>query len=311
MSATSAPATDWTGRRVLVTGGRGFLGKHIVAALEQRGAAPLAVGRAEADLRDRAATIALVAALRPQVVIHCAVQGGGIGWMKAHPVDSGMDSARMNLNILDAAVQAGVEKLIGVSSACVYPRLCPVPFVEDDIWAGYPEPINGPYALSKRQLMDLGAACTRQHGMDTAFPILANLYGPGAHTTSARAHVAADLMIRCAAAPSSLTVWGTGQASREFLLVRDAAEGVLACIDATGPVNIGSGQEVTILDLARAVLAAWSLDIPIHLDPTRPDGQPRKCLSVEKAAAELGWRAQTALADGLAETAAWYRQVMP
>ncbi len=302
---------EWAGQRVLVTGGRGFLGRYIVAALEARGAEPVAVGRAEADLCDQAATEAMVAAIRPEAVIHCAVEGGGIGWMRDHPVESGLNSTRMNINILSAAQQHGVSLFVGVSSACVYPRLCPVPFEESDIWKGYPEPINGPYALSKRLMMDLGAACTRQYGLKTIFPILANLYGPHDHTDSRRAHVVADLMIRCAAKPESLTVWGTGSASREFLYAADAAEGILAA--AAGPagaINIGSGQEVSILDLAGAVLRAWGLDIPIHLDRSKPDGQPRKCLSVARAEAVLGWRAPTSLADGLAETARWYGGVL-
>ncbi|MBQ73177.1 MAG: GDP-fucose synthetase [Planctomycetaceae bacterium] len=301
----------WAGQRVLVTGGRGFLGRHVVAALAARGADAVSVGRAEADLCDQAATEAMVADVRPDAVIHCAVEGGGIGWMRSHPVESGLNSTRMNINILSAAQRSGVGLFVGASSACVYPRLCPVPFDEADIWSGYPEPINGPYALSKRLMMDLGAACTRQYGLKTVFPILANLYGPHDHTDSRRAHVVADLMIRCAGRPEELVVWGTGSASREFLFIEDAAAGVLAA--AAGPagaINIGSGQEVSILSLAKAVLSAWSLDIPIRLDRDKPDGQPRKCLSVERAASVLGWRAPTALDAGLRQTARWYAQVL-
>ncbi|MFT4979543.1 MAG: GDP-L-fucose synthase [Myxococcota bacterium] len=304
-----ASELDWTGLRVLVTGGRGFLGGHLVAALRDRGADPVAVGRAEADLRDRAATTRLFYDIRPDAVVHAAVEGGGIGWMKAHPVESGQDNARMNLNALEAAARHDVRVFVGVSSACVYPRLCPVPFVEAAIWDGYPEPTNGPYALSKRLMMDLGRAYTEQHGLHCVFPVLANLYGPGDHTSPERAHVVADLMIRCAQTPDELVVWGTGQATREFLYVSDAAEGILACAAGPpGPVNIGSGQEVAIRDLAAAVIAAWDLDVPIRLDRDRPDGQPRKCLSVARAEATLGWRAQTELARGLRQTAAWYRE---
>lgn len=300
---------DWSGQRVLVTGGRGFLGQHLVAALRARGADPVPVGRAEADLCDRAAAVALAEDVRPDAVVHAAVEGGGIGWMKAHPVESGQDNARMNLNILEAAARVGVKAFVGVSSACVYPRLCPVPFVEDDIWAGYPEPTNGPYALSKRLMMDMGRAYGQQHGLHCVFPILANLYGPGDHTTPERAHVVADLMIRCAQGPGELVVWGTGSPTREFLFIKDAADGVLASASGpAGPINIGSGQEIAIRDLAAAVLAAWDLDVPVRLDRDKPDGQPRKCLSVARAAATLGWRAPTPLATGLRETAAWYRE---
>lgn len=300
---------DWAGLRVLVTGGRGFLGRHLVAALHARGADPVPVGRAEADLRDRAATLALFADVRPAVVVHAAVEGGGIGWMKDHPVESGQDNARLNLNALEAAALHRVRAFVGVSSACVYPRLCPVPFVEDAIWDGYPEPLNGPYALSKRLMMDLGRAWGQQRGLHAVFPVLANLYGPGDHLSPARAHVVADLMLRCARAPDELVVWGTGTATREFLFAPDAAEGILASASGPpGPVNIGSGQEVRVRDLAEAVLRAWDLDIPVRLDPTKPDGQPRKCLSVARAAEVLGWRAPTALDDGLRQTARWYRE---
>jgi len=302
---------DWSGRRVLVTGGRGFLGQHLVRALRARGAEPVAVGRAEADLRDRAATLRMFDDVRPDAVIHAAVEGGGIGWMKAHPVESGQDSARMNLNALEAAARHEVAVFVGVSSACVYPRLCPVPFDEADIWNGYPEPTNGPYALSKRLMMDIGAAYTRQYGIHCTFPILANLYGPGDHTSSERAHVVADLMIRCAAGPSELVVWGTGTPTREFLYVEDAAEGVIESASGPpGPINIGSGEEIAIRDLAAAVLAAWALPVPVRLDRDKPDGQPRKCLSVARAADVLGWRAPTPLAEGLRRTAAWYREVL-
>lgn len=300
---------DWQGRRVLITGGRGFLGQHIVHELWSRGADPIPVGRSEADLRDRDATIRLFDDIRPDAVVHAAVEGGGIGWMKDHPVESGQDNARMNLNALEGAARHAVEVFIGISSACVYPRMCPVPFTEAAIWDGYPEPINGSYALSKRLMMDMGRAYAEQHGLHCVFPILANLYGPGDHTSPERAHVVADLMIRCAQGPSELVVWGTGTPTREFLYVTDAAAGVLACAEGPpGPINIGSGQEVAIRDLAAAVLAAWDLNAPVRLDRDRPDGQPRKCLSVSRAAELLGWRAPTELATGLRLTAAWYRE---
>lgn len=299
---------NWRAQRVLVTGGRGFLGRHIVDALRQKGADPVAVGRSDADLRDRDAVQSLFATVRPDAVVHAAVEGGGIGWMKAHPVESGQDNARMNLNTLEAAAQHRVSVFVGVSSACVYPRMCPVPFDESDIWNGYPEPTNGPYALSKRLMMDMGRAYEQQYGLHCVFPILANLYGPGDHTDPTRAHVVADLMIRCAQRPEALVVWGTGSATREFLFAPDAAEGVLACAGARcGPINIGSGQEIAIRDLAQAVLQAWDLDIPVQLDRDKPDGQPRKCLSVQRAHDLLGWQAPTPLQQGLRQTAAWYR----
>ena len=294
---------------VLVTGGTGFLGRAIVRALNKRGVLNVAISSIDGDLRVQSDVDAILDNNRPDCIIHCAVQGGGIGWMKNHPVDSGADNVRMNLNILESAQKYGVKSVIGVSSACVYPKHGVIPYHEDTVWEGYPEPLNGSYALSKRIMMDLGRAYRDQYGMHTAFPVLANLYGPGDHTDPARAHVVADLMIRCSAEPSELVVWGTGIARREFLFIDDAAEGVLACVHApkASIINIGTGIETPILELAQQVIAAHKLDIPIVLDKTKPDGQIRKVLDVRKAKEVLSWAAQTSLEDGLLKTAEWYR----
>jgi GDP-L-fucose synthase len=299
----------WEGVRTLVTGGRGFLGKHVMEALRLRGADPVAVGSAEADLRDGAAANALFGSIAPKVVIHCAVQGGGIGWMRHHPVESGRDNALINIHALEAAHRAGAELFIGASSACCYPRSPPIPFVEADLWSGYPEPLNGPYALSKRLMMDLGRAYSTQHGMRSAFAVLANLYGPGDDTDSERAHVVAGLIMRTLGAPEELVVWGTGRATREHLFVADAADGLLALADLEGggPLNIGTGLEVTVADLASSIAAACGYDGAVRFDITKPDGQPRKVLDVSAAQDRLGWTAPTSLVDGLAQTVAWYR----
>ena len=286
------------------------MGRAVVRALRKRGVHDVtAISSMDGDLRVPSDVDAILDNNRPECVIHCAVQGGGIGWMKNHPVDSGADNVRMNLNVLESAQKYGVQSVIGVSSACVYPKHGAIPYREDAVWKGYPEPLNGSYALSKRIMMDLGRAYRDQYGMHTAFPVLANLYGPGDHTDPTRAHVVADLMIRCSADPSKLIVWGTGIARREFLFVDDAAEGVLACVHApkASIINIGTGIETPILELAQKVIAAHKLDIPIVLDKTKPDGQIRKVLDVHKAKALLGWEAQTSLEDGLAQTAEWYR----
>jgi len=303
----------WAGTRTLVTGGRGFLGRHVVAALQARGADPVPVGRAEADLRDPTAAASLFEEIAPQVVVHCAVQGGGIGWMRHHPVESGRDNALINVNALDAAHRAGATLFLGASSACCYPRTPPVPFKEVDIWNGYPEPTNGPYALSKRMMMDLGRAYQQQHGMRCAFAVLANLYGPGDDTDPERAHVVAALIMRALSQPDALVVWGTGQATREHLYVVDAADGILALaeLDEGGPINIGTGQEVSVADLSLSIAQACSYDGPVRFDTTRPDGQPRKVLDVTQASEKLGWRAPTSLQAGLAETVAWYRENLP
>jgi GDP-L-fucose synthase len=295
------------GVRLLLTGGSGFLGGHLQAAAEARGATVLAPGRAAADLRDPAAVRALFVALRPDVVVHAAVQGGGIGWMRDHPVESGRDNALMALAVLDAAQVAGVRAVVGVGSACAYPRDCPVPFREEALWDGAPEPLNAAYGMAKRLMIELGAAYSAQHGLPVASPLLANLYGPGDHLSPARAHVIAALIQRCLAAPPALEVWGSGTPTREHLYITDAAEGVLASIGFDGAINIGSGDERSIRQLARAVAAAVGYPGPITFDPSRPDGQPRKCLDPSRAAALLGWRAVVPLEEGLARTVAWYR----
>jgi GDP-L-fucose synthase len=300
----------WQGLRVLVTGGRGFLGNHIVRRLRHLGSDPVAVGRAEADLVNWEATLALFESVGAQAVVHCAVNGGGIGWMGSHPVESGRDSARMNLNALEAAHRTGARLFIGASSACVYPRDCPVPFEESQIWNGYPEPMNGPYALSKRLMMDLGAAYHRQHGLAVSFPVLANLYGPGDSLSQDRAHAVAGLLLRCLSNPSELRVWGTGRATREFLYVEDAADGVLASARSAdpSPVNIGTGVEVSIASLASEVVRACGYRGQLVFDESKPDGQPRKCMSTQAAIERLGWRSQVSLAEGLDRTVLWYRE---
>lgn len=307
------PAPDWRGQRVLVTGGRGFLGRHIVALLQTRGAVATAVGRDEADLRDGAAARQLFVALRPQVVVHCAVSGGGLGWMRDHGVEAGRDGALINLHALDAASEAGAELFLGASSACAYPRAPRrIPFLEAELWDGAPEPSNAAYAESKRLMMALGSAYQRERGMRCTFPLLANLYGPGDHLEPARAHVLAALILRSLAGPAELVVWGSGQATREHLYVADAAEGVLACaaLAEGGPINIGSGEERSVADLVERVVAATGYCGPVRFDPALPDGQPRKCLDVSWAARALGWRATTGLDEGLRQTVAWYRAAL-
>lgn len=295
--------------RILVTGGSGFLGAVIVRLLREQSEHVMGLSSSDGDLSDPAQTAKIFDYFQPSVVIHCAVQGGGIGWMKSHPVESGRDNFRINLNVLDASSRVGVKRFVGVSSACVYPKFCPVPFKEGDIWSGFPEPTNATYALSKRAMMEMGHAYHKQYGLHCSFPILANLYGPGDHTNPTRAHVVADLMIRCTKKPKELVVWGTGTPTREFLYIDDAARGVLSCLDApsSSVINIGTGVETPIAELARLVLKAHTLDVPLRLDPKKPDGQPRKVLSVALAQSLLGWSAQIPLGEGLRKTALWYQ----
>ncbi len=299
----------WNGTRVLVTGGRGFLGSHIVARLTEAGADVVPVGSSDADLRSFEQTHALFESVRPEVVVHCAVQGGGIGWMKEHPVESGRDNVLINVHALDAAHRSGAGLFIGASSTCCYPRSPPVPFREEDIWNGYPEPTNGPYAQSKRVMMDLGRAYHQQHGFRAVFGVLGNLYGPGDVVEMERAHVVAALILRCLAQPEELVVWGTGNATREHLFVRDAADGLLALANWSrpDPVNIGTGVEVSVKDLAHRIAHATGFHGPIRFDESKPDGQPRKVMDCSLAERALGWTAGTKLDQGLQQTVAWYK----
>ncbi len=295
---------------VLVTGAQGFLGKHVCQSLMNVGAKVIEARRELADLTSYKQTRTMFGDISSNIVVHCAVQGGGIGWMKSNAVSSGKDNLRINLNCLEAAYEVGVESFIGVSSACVYPKFGKQPFIENEIWEGYPEPINGHYALSKRMMMDLGKAYANEKQFHCVFPILANLYGPNDHLTSERAHVVTDLMIRCASEPDELIVWGTGEAEREFLYVEDAVDGILACLKAPRGefINIGTGLSTSILELAKAVLNAFDLDIPIRFDHTKPNGQLRKVLSVEKAKNIIDWESKISLETGLARTSLWYRK---
>ena len=303
-------------QKFIVTGASGFLGRAIVSKLQSLHKDVLILSSRDIDLRDQQSTMRFFAdktqTKKNDVLVHCAVQGGGIGWMKDHPVASFVDNIYINSNILVAAHKYGIQKFIGVSSACVYPRVGNLPFVESEIWEGYPEPINGGYALSKRMMMEMGKAYAKQYGFHTSFPILANLYGIGDHINEERAHVIADLMIRCAKNPNSLEVWGTGTCTREFLYIDDAVEGVLAMVDAPAgsSINIGSGQEVSILDLAIKIIATYGLDIDVVLNSSKPDGQPRKVMDVQKARHILGFESQVSLEEGLKRTVLWYTKEM-
>lgn len=295
-------------RRILVTGATGFLGRAMVRHLENLGASVIGLSSTDCDLRVLPDVLSTFQSINPEIVIHCAVQGGGIGWMKDHPVESGLDNYRINMNVLDVSFRTGVHAFVGVSSACVYPKHGTLPYVENQVWGGYPEPFNGPYALSKRAMMDLGRAYAQQHGFHATFPILANLYGPGDHLSPDRAHVIADLMLRARTNPDTLSVWGTGVAEREFLFVDDAVTGILSTLKGTsgGFYNVGTGISTPIRDLAQIIAKTAAPSMGVSFDASKPDGQLRKVMSVEKIRRECGWAPQVELAEGIQRTWAWY-----
>jgi GDP-L-fucose synthase len=302
------------GARVLVTGGGGFLGGHIVAALRAAGAEVLAPRRVTLDLRSEADVRAWFRAQRPAFVVHAAATGGGIGWMKDHPADAYVDNIRMSTSVLEAAREIGVRGLVGVSSACAYAVDAVQPMREESVFAGEPEPTNGPYGHAKRAMLVHGAALAQQHAFPCGFVVPTNLYGPGDDTGPARSHLVGALLRRFEDARAQglreVTCWGTGRATRDLLYAPDCAEGIVAALQAApgaAPINLGSGVERTVAEIARAVADAVGWEGTIHWDATKPDGMPRKVLDTGRARERLGWTPRTSLAEGLRETVAWYR----
>lgn len=303
-----------TGRRVLVTGGAGFLGRAVCAALGPRQpAAILAPRRAEYDLTEQAAVRAMLDALKPDTVIHLAAVVGGIGANRENPGRFYYENAVMGLLLMEEARRRGVSKFVSVGTVCAYPKYTPVPFREEDLWNGYPEETNAPYGIAKKGLLVQGQAYRQQYGFHaiTLFPV--NLYGPGDNFNPASSHVIPALVRKVIeardAGKASIDVWGTGSASREFLFVRDAAEGIVAAAeryDHPDPVNLGSGKEITIRALTELICDLCHFRGDIRWDATKPDGQPRRCLDVSRARERFGWAATTPFREGLQETIAWY-----
>lgn len=304
-----------TGWRVLVTGGGGFLGSHLVAALRARGATVSVPRRAQVDLRDPAATERWFALVSPDAVVHAAAVGGGIGFMRAHPAVACTDNLLLNTSVIEAARKVGVKRYVGVSSACAYPGNPPQPMREEDIEAGAPEPTNGPYGYAKRVMLVQGAAYAAEYGFDCAFVVPTNLYGPGDDFDPDRSHVVSALIRRFEEARRSgaeeVVCWGTGRATRDLLHARDAAEAIAILLERGGgpaPINLGGGREYAVAELATEIAKAVGFEGRISWDTNKPDGMPRKVLDTSRAAERLGWFPRTPLADGLLETVEWFRR---
>ena len=302
-------------RRFLVTGGAGFLGRRIVEQLHQAGCGSVFVPRsARYDLRDREACERAINDARPDVVIHAAAAVGGIGANAERPASYFYDNAIMGLQVVEACRQAGVEKLVTIGTVCSYPKFTPVPFREESLWDGYPEETNAPYGFAKKMLLVQQQAYRRQYGTNSIFLMPANLYGPGDNFDPASSHVIPALIVKFAEAVdggrSRVDVWGTGQASREFLYVDDAARGILLAAeryDEPEPVNLGNGSELTIAALAETIARILGFAGEIAWDHSKPDGQPRRSLDTSRARERFGFESETPFEQGLRSTVEWYR----
>jgi GDP-L-fucose synthase len=307
--------TDLAGRRVMVTGGGGFLGRRVVARLGSESAHVFVPRSAEYDLRDRTAIDRALAAGRPDILIHLAAVVGGIGANRENPGRFFYENAVMGIQLMEAARLAGVQKFVTIGTVCSYPKFTPVPFHEDDLWNGFPEETNAPYGVAKKMLLVQGQAYRAQYGFDVIHLIPVNLYGPGDNFDPASSHVIPALIKKFidaqAAGEDVVEVWGTGGASREFLYVDDAADGIVrgtARYDGADPINLGVGREITIRDLVTLIGGLVGFGGEIRWDATKPDGQPRRALDTSRARDLLGFTARTGFSDGLRATIEWYRE---
>ena len=301
---------DWKSRRIVVTGGSGFLGGHVVATLRAAGYRRLFVARsAQFDLRHEEAIRRLLEQERPDAVIHLAARVGGIGANRAEPGSFLYSNLIMGTQLIEHCRLAGVSKFVNIGTVCSYPKHTPVPFREADLWQGYPEETNAPYGLAKKLLMVQLDAYRRQYGFNGVNLLMVNLYGPGDNFDLDTSHVIPALIRKCLEARArdaqSISVWGTGTPTREFLYVEDAARAIqlaLERLETSEPVNVGSGQEISIADLAALIAQKTGFRGRIEFDASKPDGQPRRCLDTSRARELLGFAARTALADGLERT---------
>ena len=304
----------WRDRRVLVTGGSGFLGQAVVARLQAAGAGHVVVPRsAEHDLRDRAQAAALFAEARPDLVIHLAAKVGGIGYNQVHPAELYLDNLLMGTYVVEEARAHDVAKTVLVGTVCSYPKEPPVPFHEESLWGGYPEETNAPYGIAKLAQLVHAQTAREQYGQDVTYLIPTNLYGPGDKFHPAVSHVIPALIKKCVDAIESgadhIELWGTGSASREFLYVDDAADGIVLAAeryDDADPVNLGTDREMPIRELVGHIAEATGFSGEIRWDASKPDGQPRRRVDNSRARERFGFVASTSFPEGLKQTVAWY-----
>jgi GDP-L-fucose synthase len=302
-------------KRIMVTGGSGFLGRHVVPELRLAGVEDVFVPRSdEYDLRTREAILRALSHGRPDIVVHLAAVVGGIGANRQHPGQFFYDNALMGTQLVHESWRAGVEKLVIVGTVCSYPKFTTTPFREDDFWKGYPEETNAPYGLAKKMLLVQAQAYRQEFGLNAIYTIQTNLYGPGDNFDLETSHVIPALIRKFLEAKEAgrdhIDVWGSGTPTRDFLYVEDAARAVVAATklyDGADPVNIGSGEEVAIRDLVALIADLVEFDGEIRWDPSSPDGQPRRSLDTSRAKERFGFEAQVPLQEGLRRTIEWYQ----
>ncbi|MFH1244924.1 MAG: GDP-L-fucose synthase [Candidatus Omnitrophota bacterium] len=307
----------WHNKKVVVTGGAGFLGAFVVNKLKERGCRNVFIpGIEEYNLVEMEAVKRLYKDAAPDIVIHLAAQVGGIGANRNNPGKFFYENLMMGLQMMEVGRCSRIEKFVTLATICAYPKFAPVPFKEEDIWNGYPEETNAPYGLAKKMLLVQAQAYRQQYGFNAVCLFPVNLYGPGDNFNLETSHVIPALIKKCFDAQAKgavpeITVWGTGKPTREFLYVEDCAEGIVSAAEKynkSEPVNIGAGFEITIQDLVNLICELTGFKGKIIWDNTKPDGQPRRCLDVTRAFKEFGFQAKTDLKTGLQKTIDWYRQ---
>jgi GDP-L-fucose synthase len=305
----------WIGKKVIVTGGHGFLGSYVCKNLEDKGAAVIAPTHKQYDLLDLDQVIAMYKENPADVVIHLAAVVGGIGANREHPGSFFYDNLIMGAQLMEYARQFKLPKFVALGTVCAYPKFTPVPFKEDDLWNGYPEETNAPYGLAKKMMLVQSQGYRQEYGFNSIFLLPVNLYGPGDNFDPASSHVIPALIKKCVDAVEnnspSIDVWGDGSASREFLYVEDAAEGIVLAAEKynkTDPVNLGSSFEITIKDLVAIIVKETGFKGQVKWDTSKPNGQPRRKLDVSRAKQEFGFVSHTTFEEGLKKTIAWYKE---